>query len=162
MALDREAVFVALFERLTPLLKAAGVVTFSRRVIPASRVTPEMQPAVYLVKGNEAPKQARDLSPQWSLSAELYVYCSAKVDMNGTPKSASTLMNQVLTAIEASLELQTGEVETPSTFEPHTTGTTLNGKVSHCWIGPGEVMVVEGPDGEQSVMIVPLDLLAVG
>lgn len=156
--LDREALFVALFDRLKTITDPA-VRLFSRKLLDFDAACAAEQPAIYLVKGpEEISKPERSQPPAWKLLGEIHVYCRNDGDPNAAP---STQLNQLLTAIEGALQRQPDEGFKPG--QPYAQSndwwTTLDGLCSHCWIS-GPVLVGEGGIADQAVAVVPIEILA--
>ena len=156
MSLNREAIMVALAARLSSI---PGVVTFARRFKPWNEVGAALQPAVFLVGGNEHAKADRMRPTIWTLKPTLYLYCRNDSDPSA---SGSTALNQILQAIEGALERTAGEVSTPNgpfqdpSDSPHT---TLGGLVDSVLIS-GEIETDEGLLQNQCVAIVPIEIIA--
>lgn len=149
MAVDREAIAVALFDRL----KAATRLTNAeRRFRSWDDVPRESQPWLGVVQRSQSPEQRRGLPPKWRLEFTAYLYCRTE-DRAATP---STQLNLLLQAIEAGLELQPGE---DAGFDPQNVfGTTLGGLCSHAWIS-GTIETDEGALDNQAVAIIPIEVL---
>jgi len=140
--MDREAIFVALADLLNGI---PGVVTFSRKLLHWTDVSPSQQPALFLAQGNQTATPgdpARGLPTKWTLSADLYLYTNTQGET-----SPSTRANILLDAIEHQLSPP-----------PLQRTQTLGGLVEHCWI-EGAIETDEGTLGDQAVAIVPLKIL---
>jgi hypothetical protein len=151
MALNREAIYKALLERLETI---QGFVTVSRNWKVWDDVPASSQPALFLPHGNEVPVQARGLPPAWRLQPTLWIYCRTDQDPSEAPY---TRLATLIQGVEAALERQPDEQG--GFAKPDTYGTTLGGLVSHCWIG-GPIVTDEGILGGQAVAQIPLDILA--
>lgn len=153
--LDREALFAALFTRLST---AAGFTLFSRKMVDFDACVQGEQPALYLVKGDE---QIVDPNPKlptkWKLAAEVYIFCLNLADPNAGP---SIQLNELITAVEGVLIRQPSEGFVPGQPFAQTNDwwTSLNGLCSHCWIS-GPIIVGEGAAGDQAVAVIPLEIL---
>lgn len=159
MALDREAIFVALFARLGAI---AGIVYASRiwQGFDAAESNTE-QPALFLIKGDETKTQMRGMPPTWTLKAHvLLVVRTVESDPTISP---STLLNQFLTLIEAALERQPGEgPATSPQLMPNPDlmfGTTLGGLCTSCMI-TGDIVTDDGAMGNQGMAVVPIAIVA--
>jgi hypothetical protein len=150
MALDREAIYAALFARLEAL---PGFVTVSRRWKHWDDVDRTQQPALFLTQGNETPTQERGMPPAWRLLPTIYIYARHDADPQAIPGQT---MNALIRAVEGALERQPNEVEPFG--GPEEWGTTLGGLCSHCRIS-GTVETDEGLMGDQAVTIIPLEVL---
>lgn len=163
MALNREAIFAALFARLEAI---DGLASSSRINLGWSEALAVEQPALFLTKGHEAQVQQQrnvGLPMLWKLSALITIFCR-----NTAPKVAPSIqLNQLIQAVEKALELQPGEQPASGGMGPaHLPGqvyTTLGGLVTLCTIS-GEVIVWEGTAegivGTQAVASIPIELLA--
>jgi hypothetical protein len=151
LALDRDKIFSALFERLKAL---PDFVTCEEVLKPWSAVPGEQQPALFVVKGMETVFNERGLPPKWSLTARLYLYAHAASRPDVVP---GRQVNRLLTVIEQALE------RTPEEGTDGTTpwATTLGGLVSHAWID-GSVETDEGALGDQTVAVITVEMLATG
>lgn len=154
--LDREAIFAAIFARLQGITSPA-IKTCSRKLIDFDAITPPQQPALFLVKGDEEnPKPNRSLPPTWILKADIVVFCRNDADPSAAP---STLLNQLLTAIEGAFLRQPMEGFAPG--QPYAQSnewwTSLDGLCSHCWIA-GPIIVAEGGAVDQAVAVVPIEV----
>lgn len=149
MAVDREAVAVALFDRLKTATKITNA---ERRYRSWDEVDPRSQPWLGLVHSSQTPEQQRGLPPKWRLEYTVYIYCRTE-ERASTP---STLLNQLIQAVEQALELQPGE---DAGLDPmNVYATTLGGLCSHAWIG-GTIETDEGALDNQAVAIIPIEVL---
>ena len=152
MSLDREAIYAALFTRLQNL---TGIVTASRVWKHWDDVDVCEQPALYLAQGSERPIQQRGTPPQWTLTPTIYLYVRAT---EGDPYAApGTKLNALIKAIEGALERKAADVAPYG--GPEEWSTTLGGLCSHCKIS-GTIETDEGLLGNQSVAVIPIEILA--
>jgi hypothetical protein len=155
MALNREAIFVALNARLSTV---AGFTTGCSRLWSGYADTPpETQPALFLAAGDETASGDRRQPTVWTLRPKLVIYTRNDADPMAAP---STLQNTLITALEAALELTAGEAAQMGPFAndgqaPHT---TLGGLVSSCRIF-GTVVKDEGLFQTQGIVEVPLEIV---
>lgn len=155
MALDREALTVALFERLKaalPMLK------FSDRRAMGWDQVPD-QPALILVKENEQATSVKGQPTVWVLSFSAVVYMQNSEDPTVSPE---TQQNQILQAVEAALERTKGEQALANAAfmdTPDDPRTTLGGLCSHAWIN-GTVDSDGGAMGRQGLLMIPIEILA--
>ena len=161
MALDREARFVALFERLKTVTNWKST---SRINLGWDEFLALEQPAMILVKTDEKQVQQQQnigLPFLWDLGAMVVIYCR-----NTAPNvPPSTQLNALIRAVEASLELQIGEKAGPGAVGPAVLPgqlyTTLGGLVSRCMI-VGEVRTwegtAEGTVNSQAVAWIPIEM----
>lgn len=158
---QREAIFVALFTRMEAMLP--GIKQFSRIFLGWSNVSKiAQQPAAFLLKGDERiVRNDRGLPPVFELDADILVI--ATVESNPTVP-AGTLLNTWCDAIEALLQRQPDEQVAPgATFAGNPDmmyQTTLGGLCTGVRFA-GDISVVEGNAGEQSILHVPLLITAV-
>lgn len=162
MAVDREAIFDALFTRISTI---PGIRTASRKFLPLDQVEPSAQPALFLAKGGETPKQRRGLPTVWTLEATIYLYCRNDADPKAGP---SVQLNRLLREIEGALEMSPEEFaaleRNPAIpddqfreIQANPQGTTLGGLCSHCWIA-GTIETDEGTLGDQAVAAIPIEI----
>jgi hypothetical protein len=155
MALDREAIFNALNDRLQ---NVAGIVSpCSRQWASYADTPPEMQPALFLATGNEEARGDRRQPTVWTLSPRLIVYTRHDADPAAIP---SAIQHQLLQSIEAAFEQTTAEAALNGPFAndgqaPHT---TLGGLVSSCRIC-GTVVKDEGLFQQQGIMEIPIEIV---
>ena len=140
--MTRETIYAALFAKVS---SAAGLVTASRRIKLWVDVPAAKQPALFQIEKHQIMKQQRGMPPKYYLHAELYLYVNAG---NNPDAVSSTLLNNMLDAIEASL----------APDDPMGNVYTLGGLVSHCWIS-GTIETDEGALGAQAVAIIPIEIL---
>ena len=134
---------VALFAKLQT---ASGFNTFSRRLKAWNEVAPPMQPALFLTQGKEQVNNqtVKMGGPQiHTVNFTVYIYCNNGGMNDATPASA---LNAQLDAIEACLAPLPGQKQ------------TLDGAVVHAYI-VGPIETDEGVLGDQSVAIVPIEVL---
>jgi hypothetical protein len=161
MALDREQLFVALEQRLQQQL-GNTIATFTRRVTSWDDNPPTNNPTLLMLKKKETKRrEERGVPIVWTLYLELWVY----VNDDGTGVAQpSTLLNQILTAIEAALEVQGNEATAAGAMylarrdEPPA-GTTLGGLCMSCEIGD-EILVFEGTQGHTGILKIPVEIMA--
>lgn len=139
MLTSREAIYAALFAKLTAL-QPATLVTASRRWQLWSQVPANQQPACFQTQIREtSTSPVSGIGPRkWKLEAEWHLYVNVGPDMTSP---ASQLLNPIIDALDAALEA-----------DPK-----LGGLVSHCRI-VGQVQTDEGVLGPQGVAIIPIDI----
>lgn len=161
MALDREALFVALFARLQTSVGSI-VKSYSRRWASWDDAPPTMQPALLLLKGPEKVERPVRGGPLlWRLTAHILVY--AKDDGTGEAVP-DTLLNQILTAIEAALEVQPDEATAVGAQylarrDVPPAGTTLGGLCETCQM-TGTVETYAGTQGHDGMIDLEVEILA--
>lgn len=142
--MNRETVALALFGLVDPIMRAAGAVTVSRRLLHWSDVQPPDQPAVFVAQGDGAPAQSPSGEPTvWRLTFAIYLYVH-ELDPSATPATRLNLLLDALTAALAPVGYAKKQ--------------TLGGTVEHCWIS-GPVETDEGTLGDQAMAIVPVEVL---
>lgn len=164
MAVNREAIFAALFARLAgladPALAGGLLFRYATRIYEGwDETAPSQKPALQLRKGPETPTPRRGLPSLWTLSAGVIVYATAD-DAREVP--ASTQLNQLLTAIEGALERKPTDGPIAGAIFPNNPdlvfGTTLGGLCYSCQIVPS-VEVFEAGIDQDLLAIVPLEIL---
>jgi hypothetical protein len=144
--IEREPIYLALFELISDLAEANGVVTVARKLRHWADVSATDQPAIFQIQRNEVPGQTRGLPTKWKLNVDLYIYVNSGDDPAGSP---AKILNPILDALEALFppSEENGQIQ------------TLGGLASHCWIS-GTIETSEGVLGAQEVAIVPIEILA--
>ena len=143
MNVSRESVFVALFGLLSQL-KNSPFLTVSRRWEPYQNFAPEQQPALFVMQDNQRGEQKAYGLQKWTLKASLWIYCYQGAEDDFV---ASTTLNNLLDLVEAAIQPAPG-------FERQ----MLGGIVQNCFID-GEIDVVEGVLGQQSVARIPITII---
>ena len=153
MALDREAIYVAL---AAALASVQGMQTPCSRIFrDVTHVDPSEQPAMFLESDGETPEnQAKGLPTIFGLHARIWVY--ARTDTEGGV-AASSVFNPILKAIETALNWQGGDSAGMSTAAL----TTLRGLLISAKYD-GKTMVGEDVATRQGVAYVPILLRATG
>lgn len=139
--IPRETVFAALFYLLQTSTK---FVTTSRRLKHWADVPAIQQPALFVAQRDEDRLVVTNQPYRIKLSADVYVYTNSGEQQGILP---STQMNDILDAIDAALLQSIG-------YENQ----TLGGLVSYCRIS-GKTQTDEGALGDQSVAIIPIEIL---
>jgi hypothetical protein len=139
--INRETIFAALF---TLVSNAATFNTKGRKLKHWNEISSADQPALFQTQGKEHATAGYRQPTKWMLSASIYVYAH----QNALDVLPSTALNNLIGAIELALapDLATGEQ-------------TLGGLVQHCRI-VGEVETDEGLLGDQSIAIIPIEIMA--
>jgi hypothetical protein len=159
MALNREAIFAALFQRI----EGVSAFKFTSRVFQSWDDTPpSASPAVFMVKGPERSNvRIQGAPPLLELTATVVIYAQNGIDPE-TP--ASTILNDVLDALDVALERTPIEGPAPGAMFPANAGgggqwgTTLGGLVYGCQI-EGSTEVFEGVISGWAQAIVPIQIL---
>lgn len=160
MAANREACFAALATRLTGL---PGVVTFSRTFLGWDDESAVEKPAVFLTKGGESARSAADGVLVWRLEATVIV--TVRVREADPAVAPSTILNEIITAVEERLERQPLEgpavgarfMENPD----RSAGTSLGGVCRECKI-EGEIVTDEGGLGLDGIAVIPIAMYTTG
>lgn len=159
MAVDREALFVALFDRLSSL---DGFV-YASRIFRSWDDTPAAEmPTLYLTKSDETSRYSvQGLPTLWRFEAHATLYIG-----NDALEPASTRINAIITAVEAALERKPMDGPLPGYGFPAnpnggTFGTTLGGLCYACQIS-GTVQVFEGIISNDAVVMIPIEMLTTG
>lgn len=148
MALDREAIYSAILDRLAGVEGLA--IPPSRRYRDPGSVAPGEMPCLFLCAGGETPEARRDVATTWLLTMTIFVY--ARTVEPEVPPTA--VLVPLVTAVEKALEYQpgdgVGQLGAPG---------TLGGLVSRCWIT--DVEYVEGSDSGQGSAFIDIEVRAV-
>lgn len=136
----RETIWLALFAllRSTP-----GVMTSSRRLRMWTDVAAADQPALFLAQKSETAKVQPKLPTVWHLHADIILYGTSG-DQNDGDTSPMAALNPLIDAIIARM-MPAGGIEEQ----------TLGGLVERCRVD-GEVVIAEGVQGDQSIVIIPV------
>lgn len=141
--ITREPIFSALASKFSSL-KPATFKTISRRLKHFNEVSPSEQPALFVTAGDQIATYSKHGPPTWTLIVELYIYARHDGHLDPSP-----ILNPLLDAVEGALA-----------FDDVVNGKlTLGGLVETCRI-EGQVQVHEGAVGDQSIMIIPVQILA--
>lgn len=143
--INREPIYLALYNLLLGLVESESIKTASRRLKHWSDTPPPEQPAIFQIQKGEDPGQVRMLPTKWKLDVDLYVYVNSGDDPSA---AAAELLNPILDDLESLFP--TSDEDGPIQ--------TLGGLVSHCWIS-GRIETAEGVLGQQEVAIVPIEIL---
>jgi hypothetical protein len=150
MSINREAIYVALFNLLKTQL-ASSLVTIGRRHIVPPDLSPAQQPALFVCGVGESKEpKPRGTPGKLTLHAMLFLYAyeSAINEQPGQEQQlAATQINQLLAAIEDALA-----PKDPSGNQ------SLGGLVSHCWT-EGNTDIDPGILSQQAVAFVPVHIL---
>jgi hypothetical protein len=144
--MNREAIMAALFTLVSTL---PGLVTKSRRPRYWSDVPASETPALFLVAGDQTPKNDASGAPvTWTLDATLYLYVHSQ-DPDVPP---SVLLNGILDHLDALLLPPCPGAPWPAGFS------TLGGLVRHLWIS-GQIETSGDVLGDLGIAIIPLSML---
>jgi hypothetical protein len=153
---DREAIWVALFNHLTQQLSvssspAGPFITIGRRHVTPPELEPAQQPALFVIQVKETHEpRPRGVPTRLILHGFLVVYVFQPA-LNETPGQethlAATDLNNFLMALD-----QAFEPDNPQGYF------TLGGMVSHCWI-ESDTDQDPGIFGQQAVALVPIHIL---
>jgi hypothetical protein len=141
---SRETIHAALFDRIRE--KVPGFLHYSRVYQDFDSVP--QQPALLVVADKQIPEQQPNVPTKWRLRAFVILYAR-----NTDPtKPAETVLNEAIDQVVGALQPQPGE-----NGEGHT---TLGGLCQRAWVS-GPIDLYQGIPGEQSVAIVPVEILAI-
>lgn len=141
MALDREPIYAALFERLWAAFDWQNQKDLARKLKHWVDVPASEQIAMFLTTGDQTPKNELGVPPLWDIEPEVFIYFRLD-DPDTIP---GTQINAALKACEEALEWRVADVVPGTQFGGTMNGrqqTTLGGLVQFAWMGP--VMTVEG------------------
>jgi hypothetical protein len=142
-AIDREACYSALFERLCRVDK---VKSWTRREVTSDEAPPAKFPLGVMVVWDQTPEQTPQ-GPVWRLNAMVGVFTVARKS-----DSPDVELNEIVRQVEDALSPQAGE-------NPPFYCTTLGGKVHHCWIA-GPVEFYQGEASGTGEVRIPIEMLA--
>lgn len=145
-ALDREACYQALFERLQASVPAVNF--WTRRELTDDEIARAKFPAAVFVVWDQSAEQKNGLPPIWRLTAMLGVFVTTR----SKTESPDTALNGIVRQVEDALALQKGEDDNSFT-------TTLGGKVHHCWI-TGTVDFYQGEATGTGEVRIQIEMLA--
>lgn len=162
MAVNREAIFAALFTRLQSITGLAYTSRIWRGESELGAITE--QPALVLVKGDERMvSQPRGLPPRWELSA--VVILVARVTEADPSIAPSTILNGLLTQLEEKLQRSPTEAAGASPIYANNPdlmyGTTLGGLCTSVQFA-GDITIDEGAVSLQGLAIAPLTIIVAG
>lgn len=154
-----ETIFANLFSLLsqTQILSAPAFVTTSRRLPQVSNVGQALQPALYILEGEE------DVEEKAIALAKYEIHCAAVVffrNTGGPDQVASTQMNALRDAVIYQMQQQTLAAD-GVTLMPLLAGNrqTLGGVVYHARI-KGRILKNEGIQNQQGAIIFPISILS--
>jgi hypothetical protein len=154
-----ETIFANLFSLLsqTQILSAPAFVTTSRRLPQVSNVGQALQPALYILEGEE------DVEEKAIALAKYEIHCAAVVffrNTGGPDQVASTQMNTLRDAVIYQMQQQTLAAD-GVTLMPLLAGNrqTLGGVVYHARI-KGRILKNEGIQNQQGAIIFPISILS--
>lgn len=145
MTTDFEPLYAAFFTSITS--RVTGLVTTGRRLRMWSELTPIQQPALFMAQTGELPSTVTGLPSKWTLTFDLYLYLNSGPAFDRVP---AIELNAFLAQIRAAFA---PDNLTRNAF-------TLGGLVQHCRIA-GAIETFDGTLGDQSVAIIPVEILTV-
>jgi hypothetical protein len=156
MAIDHEAPYTALFQRLQS--DVIGLVTMSEKLKHWENVEPPAQPALFMALSDQTPINAFGLPPRWLLEAELYLYVhSDPDDAQDIPRKR---INVLIKSIEEGMEWRPADLAgTGQNRGEERHQTTLGGLVQYAWISG--IQIAEGVAVGQSAARFTVEMLAV-
>lgn len=146
---DRDPIYVALYARVKNKLESllpGFVKTVGRKHMMPPTLTPDKQPAVFVVQGPEHKEpHPRGTSGKLMLHAFILAYCYETTPAQDGTTQLNTLIKSIEQAIEAD-DADSGGIQ------------TLGGLVYQCWI-EGDIDVDPGVFGQQAVAMIPVKML---
>lgn len=139
---SREAIFAALFAKVST---SAGLVVKSRTLRAWDETSPAEQPALFQAEARQTASGQAGMPTKWTFHAELALYVHASTC---NQVDVVTALNNEIDAIVAALDR-----------EPASGKQTLGGLVHDCRIS-GDIETSEGRLGQQSVAIIPIEIIA--
>lgn len=149
MALDVEAIYAALFARLQS--SVTGVQTFTRRVLGYEHFTPEKQPALVMIQGDEDTEHRPDLPDILHLEVKIALYVRVPEDATVSPDAT---MNGLRRLVKDALKRPASEAGSGDDW-----ATTLGGLCEACYVS-GQTLYSQEVESGQAVMIIPIEILA--
>ena len=151
-SVDREAIWVALFQWMVQQVGSLFV-SIGRRHVPPPDLVTAAQPALFVVQVKEShlPNKPPGAPTKLVLHGFLIVYCGAPVadeEIGQETVLAATTLNALLLAIDTALQ--------PDNFSKGKF--TLGGLVEHCWID-GDTDMDPGIFGDQAAAILNVHIL---
>ena len=150
MALDREQIAVALFERLKAKVTVAKY--FTRRDVDSTKLPMELHPVFIFRSAGEDLGQDPARQPTVTLQYVVKVF-ARNTNPEGSP---DTQLNEIVRQVEVALER--ADTEAPNPNAPW--HTTLGGLVYHCWL-TGPVEFYQGETGDEAGAMLHIEALAV-
>ena len=151
MAIDHDAPFQALFDRL--VAKLTGLAYTSRRHVPASGLSREQKPALLVLAMDQGPIRRPGGPVAWRFLAAVIVY----VRMPDTTSSPDTVLNGFLGQVETALERQ--DSESSSDRYVTTLGGVCQGG-AYVVAEPDAVLMVQGTGGWEAEIEVHVEMVA--
>ena len=142
MALVREVIYAALFDRLKAI---PGLKLTSRRLRSISDVPANQFPALFMAQTPQRPLYEAGRQTQWELGADVYIYAKDPAGQN-----PGAIMNPLMDALTNALAFD----------NIMNNACTLGGVALKCEIG--EVETDEGTMGEQAIVRAPITILVRG
>jgi len=153
MAIDHEAPFAALTERVQLYCRDSLASPVRRRLISWDQIGQAEQAAVCVIATRHSPRVDGPAPAIWTLEASVVIYARADADPSS---SAEPILNQLIGKIEAALERQSDEtVIGPG--QQIQRWTTLGGAVVAAI--PGQVEIDDGAQGNEGIAIFAVELL---
>lgn len=154
MALDREAIYTALFERLKT--ECVSFSTFTRKDRTLAAFSTVKQPALVLFALDETVSPQPNMRASYTLNGAIVLLAKTAQ----TEESPETRLNALLLEVETALERKDADVDTSSMYpgqERH--WTNLGGLVARCWIS-GRVDIEQGAESGQGMVRIPVEIIA--
>lgn len=150
--LTREGINAALFALLQTV---PGITTFTRVWKNFDQFAPAEQPVLILATGNPRPTQDEDGAPtRWKYEFVVYLYAYAQSSNNSV--APSTIINNLMDAIEAVLKPMAINGPPGWPGKVQVLG-DLTGRIRHAWISD-TVLTDEGVLGPQSIAVFPIEV----
>lgn len=154
MAIDREAIYSALFDLAASVSWDVGsgpetFKTLTRRLVLFSEVPPAEQPWLGQADHNEHQTQITGLPYRHTLEASWMIYHRDGEQPGSVP---AILSNRIISAVELALEPKVQDV---GYFDRRN---TLQGLVHHCFID-GTILKDPGDIDQQALIVVPIKIL---
>jgi len=155
MAFTRDIYYQALFNRLRA--KVPDVMTWSRRAILFSEISPSMQPACLVLVANQDSATDPGGPTIWTLGADVWLL----VKSTNQQASLDSILNNLVDLVERALLRDVTDVHVGPYMETDRVHTTLGGLVSRVFIA-GPIEFTQGEGGEQAQVVIPIDMEVLG
>jgi hypothetical protein len=148
MALDQEAVYSALYDRLRS--QVSGLKFTSRRDLAFSQIAQAQQPAMIVIAQDGTGNRQFAVPTIWTMRAKVIFFARQPTDPTLTVEST---LNGLIKKLDAALQRQVGEVS-----QDDDPGTTLGGLVFRCY--RSDYTFHTGDDDDQAAAAMIVEMVA--
>ena len=153
MAIDHEAPYAALADRVQVYCRDSLATPVRRRLISWDQIGQAEQAAICVVADTQSPRVDGPASAIWTLNALVVIMARADADPSS---SAEPILNKLIGVVESALERQTDETAI-GPGQQMQRWTTLGGAVVQAW--PVGVEIDDGSQGGEGIAIVHVSML---